>query len=240
MSEQLQDIARLLGIQTFGAGLMSKIRQTINLLQEAAAERDQLRTELGDGTTGNKYRAELYDEVWQKARDMGYGNVTMALSTLEVQRAEQWSLRREAEAKVDTQAAIIAELKAELAKLQAKQGPALVVGDTYTSTRGFGRLLYLGETHDIDGWLPTFRTTCGERKHYRRDQLPDVLEEFALPHAAPDVSGIDCDRAYRNGLQAGYSFGASGDEEGYQRSMSAYGREIRAAHRQAQQREDEV
>jgi hypothetical protein len=34
-------------------------------------------------TTGDKYRAELYDEVWQKARDMGYGNVTEALIALE-------------------------------------------------------------------------------------------------------------------------------------------------------------
>lgn len=113
MTDQIQEIARLLCIQSNGDGLMSKIRQTIELLQEAAAERDQMRTELGDGTTGNKYRAELYDEVWQKARDMGFGNVTNALSTLAVQRAEQWSLRREAEAKVDTQAAVIAELREE-------------------------------------------------------------------------------------------------------------------------------
>lgn len=35
------------------------------------------------GTAGDKYRAELYDEVWQKARDMGYGNVTEALVALE-------------------------------------------------------------------------------------------------------------------------------------------------------------
>ena len=123
MTDQIQEIARLLCIQSNGDGLMSKIRQTIELLQEAAAERDQMRTELGDGTTGNKYRAELYDEVWQKARDMGFGNVTNALSTLEVQRAEQWSLRREAEAKVDTQAAIIAELQAELAQLRAGKEP---------------------------------------------------------------------------------------------------------------------
>lgn len=127
MTDQIQEIARLLCIQSNGDGLMSKIRQTIELLQEASAERDQMRTELGDGTTGNKYRAELYDEVWQKARDMGFGNVTNALSTLEVQRAEQWSLRREAEAKVDTQAAIIAELQAELAKLRAGQEPVAYI-----------------------------------------------------------------------------------------------------------------
>lgn len=35
-----------------------------------------------DGTTSNKYRAELYDEVWGKAREMGYANVTMALCDL--------------------------------------------------------------------------------------------------------------------------------------------------------------
>ena len=36
-----------------------------------------------DGTSSDKYRAELYDEVWQRARDMGYGNVTDALVELE-------------------------------------------------------------------------------------------------------------------------------------------------------------
>ena len=39
------------------------------------------------GTTSDKYRAELYDEVWQKARDMGYGNVTDALVELERMKA---------------------------------------------------------------------------------------------------------------------------------------------------------
>lgn len=39
--------------------------------------------EQAEGTTSDKYRAELYDEVWQKARDMGYGNVTDALVALE-------------------------------------------------------------------------------------------------------------------------------------------------------------
>lgn len=35
-----------------------------------------------DSTTSDKYRAELYDEVWQKARDMGFANVTDALERL--------------------------------------------------------------------------------------------------------------------------------------------------------------
>ncbi|XAZ48377.1 hypothetical protein AAHB44_17935 [Pseudomonas simiae] len=34
-----------------------------------------------------KYKSELYDEVWQKARDMGFANVTMALSKLAEQPA---------------------------------------------------------------------------------------------------------------------------------------------------------
>lgn len=37
---------------------------------------------VADGTTSDKYRAELYDEVWQKARDMGFNNVTDALAKL--------------------------------------------------------------------------------------------------------------------------------------------------------------
>lgn len=36
-----------------------------------------------DSTTSDKYRAELYDEVWQKARDMGFANVTDALERLD-------------------------------------------------------------------------------------------------------------------------------------------------------------
>ena len=37
---------------------------------------------ISDGTTSDKYRAELYDEVWQRARDMGFENVTEALAKL--------------------------------------------------------------------------------------------------------------------------------------------------------------
>jgi hypothetical protein len=52
------------------------------------AEVMRLNREAGEGTTSNKYRAELYDEVWQKALDMGYGNVTMALDDLKAFRAQ--------------------------------------------------------------------------------------------------------------------------------------------------------
>lgn len=50
-ADPVQEIARQLGIQTFGDGLLAKIRQTIELLQEAADERDQLRAEAERLTT---------------------------------------------------------------------------------------------------------------------------------------------------------------------------------------------
>lgn len=54
--------------------------------QEAA----QPAAEQPTGTTSDQYRAELYDEVWGKARSMGYGNVTDALAELErLKAAEQ-------------------------------------------------------------------------------------------------------------------------------------------------------
>lgn len=41
--------------------------------------------QLDTGTNSDKYKAELYDEVWQLARDMGFGNVTDALMKLKKQ-----------------------------------------------------------------------------------------------------------------------------------------------------------
>ncbi|NAN50873.1 hypothetical protein EX349_06655 [Pseudomonas protegens] len=38
-------------------------------------------------STSDKYKAELYDEVWQLAKDMGFGNVTDALMKLKKQPA---------------------------------------------------------------------------------------------------------------------------------------------------------
>jgi hypothetical protein len=52
-----------------------------------ATDNERLTREQGEGTTSNKYRAELYDEVWQRAREMGFENVTMALSELAALKA---------------------------------------------------------------------------------------------------------------------------------------------------------
>lgn len=41
------------------------------------------------GTTSDQYRAELYDEVWQEARALGFGNVTEALSALARQQLDE-------------------------------------------------------------------------------------------------------------------------------------------------------
>ena len=44
---------------------------------------DEQPAPVADGTTSDKYKAELYDEVWQMARDMGFANVTDALTRLD-------------------------------------------------------------------------------------------------------------------------------------------------------------
>lgn len=67
-----------------------------------------------------QYKAELYDEVWDSARQLGYGNVTMALSALKTHRddAELLALLTEARAAVATdagQADLIKRLDARLA-----------------------------------------------------------------------------------------------------------------------------
>lgn len=58
-------------------------RHELAAFDRAYAELEVARTAPAEGTTSYKYRAELYDEVWQKARDMGYGNVTDALAEVE-------------------------------------------------------------------------------------------------------------------------------------------------------------
>ncbi len=54
----------------------------------------------------------------------------------------------------------------------------LVIGQTYTSKLGFGLMTYLGETQDIDGWLPTFRARDGRCKAYSHDRIKEIFEEF--------------------------------------------------------------
>ncbi len=53
----------------------------------AAPAQPAAQAEENYSTTSDRYRADLYDEVWQRARDMGYGNVTMALEDLAAFRA---------------------------------------------------------------------------------------------------------------------------------------------------------
>lgn len=44
-----------------------------------------------------------------------------------------------------------------------------------------------------------------------------------------EAASLNSDRAYRNGLKAGYSFGCSADEDGFQRLFSAYQGQIHSA-----------
>lgn len=45
----------------------------------------------------------------------------------------------------------------------------------------------------------------------------------------PVASGIAHDKAYRNGMMAGFSFGIRGDEDGYAKAVERYDAEIHAA-----------
>lgn len=56
-------------------------------------------------SSSDRYRAELYDEVWQKSRDMGYGNVTEALLALERAKAAPMSAAQQ----LDTVPAILTD-----------------------------------------------------------------------------------------------------------------------------------
>ena len=106
--------------------------------QTRLAEKDARIAELerlrGDGTTSDKYRAELYDEVWQRAAGMGYGNVTMALEDLDAFRSHIHTdnaetlanalkdierLKRTIEAGVENELALVGERTELRAQLQA-------------------------------------------------------------------------------------------------------------------------
>lgn len=61
--------------------------EDVQAMLAAAPALPAVRAEENYSTTSDRYRADLYDEVWQRARDMGYGNVTMALEDLAAFRA---------------------------------------------------------------------------------------------------------------------------------------------------------
>lgn len=77
----------------------------------------------------------------------------------------------------DMQSRIDAVLAQQAEQVHAK--PELIEGRHYTSTCGFGVMTYIGETPDIDGYLPTFRLQDGRTKAYSHANLPRALEEFA-------------------------------------------------------------
>jgi hypothetical protein len=61
------------------------------------------------------------------------------------------------------------------------------------------------------------------------NNLPDRIVATLSASAEPVSSfkfELACDRAYRNGMQAGFTFGINGDETGYQKSFDAYQRGI--------------
>lgn len=88
-------------------GIDHVVREVVNNLSDTALKygstqqlRERLRAAIQPllddtapyTTDSDKYKADLYDEVWAKARAMGYENVTMALHDLTVakQKAARW------------------------------------------------------------------------------------------------------------------------------------------------------
>ena len=87
--QALAEKLRTDAIAIFGEGQSERdiIEWFYGSLLAAAPARPAVQSEEDYSTTSDRYRADLYDEVWQRARDMGYGNVTMALEDLAAFRA---------------------------------------------------------------------------------------------------------------------------------------------------------
>lgn len=86
--EQLSSIQEVvLGYMGDSHGLEQGADDTLRIAEAFLAAAKQPYT-----TDSDKYKADLYDEVWAKARAMGYENVTMALHDLAVakQKAARW------------------------------------------------------------------------------------------------------------------------------------------------------
>jgi hypothetical protein len=95
-------------------------------LEQTAKQRNDLARRLeaaeGSGTTSNKYRAELYDEVWRIAKGMGYANVTDALAKLEAAEG-RWFSERHHTAILQSK---VNKLKQRI-KASIEQEPAVVI-----------------------------------------------------------------------------------------------------------------
>lgn len=86
--EQLAAVQEVvLGYMSDSHGLEQGDAATLRITEAFLAAAKQPYT-----TDSDRYKAELYDEVWAKARTMGYENVTMALHDLAVakQKAARW------------------------------------------------------------------------------------------------------------------------------------------------------
>lgn len=71
-----------------GRGRFGVLMRKVESLSTSTEPKRRGETEpVAQSTSSDQYKAELYDEVWQKARDMGFANVTDALAKLEAQVA---------------------------------------------------------------------------------------------------------------------------------------------------------
>lgn len=80
------------GLEIYAESVDDVVRhfdKLIDQVEQQAREIERFEAQAGSGTRSNKYRAELYDEVWESARSMGFSNVTEALRELAALRAQQ-------------------------------------------------------------------------------------------------------------------------------------------------------
>ncbi|MFA6903343.1 MAG: hypothetical protein WC236_09695 [Gallionellaceae bacterium] len=106
-----QEVLKL-AAECFGVDGCAGVNHNKSEIIEFASKLRSKDAEKESGTTGNKYRAELYDEVWNKARDLGYANVTDALEEIASLKAQL----AESNARLLSSAALIQQISARLSK----------------------------------------------------------------------------------------------------------------------------
>lgn len=139
------EVVRVEASQYDAAGESQKIAETIiSLWSFAAAEQPA-------GTKSDKYRAELYDEVWEEARALGFGNVTEALSALARQQLDE---------KPDASAQL-ASIEAMCAMVEARE---------WADHVGVGEI---GKR--VESAISTLRNELQEAQRTAMDEHPDAV-----------------------------------------------------------------
>ena len=169
------------------------------------------------GTTSDQYRAELYDEVWQKARDMGYGNVTDALVELERIKAdppaagvsEEWQPMETAPTD-GTLLRLLVEFEDH--PIEDGAGPFATVGTNYRDNTGEDAWQIVGWCWEQDrfidgvgtpvGWLPML--IAAPNPPASEQQRAVVMPEITGTAIVEVVNGVEGPSLYIGDEDGGY------------------------------------